>query len=70
MKIKSITIHNFRSIKEAKFDPYDYSVLVGANNAGKSNVLTALRIFYEDGIKFNEKSDFSKFPTEDNENWI
>ena len=70
MKIKSITIHNFRSIKEAKFDPYDYSVLVGANNAGKSNVLTALRIFYEDGIKFNEKSDFSKFPTEDNESWI
>ena len=70
MKIKSITIHNFRSIKEAKFDPYDYSVLVGANNAGKSNVLTALRIFYEDGIKFNEKSDFSKFPTEDNETWI
>lgn len=70
MKVKSITIHNFRSIKEAKFDPYDYSVLVGANNAGKSNVLTALRIFYEDGIKFNEKSDFSKFTTEDNENWI
>lgn len=70
MKIKSITIHNFRSIEEAKFDPYDYTVLVGANNAGKSNVLTALRIFYEDGIKFNDKSDFPKFQTEDNESWI
>ena len=70
MKIKSITIHNFRSIKEAKFDPYDYTVLVGANNAGKSNVLTALRIFYEDGIKFTDKSDFPKFQTEDNESWI
>ncbi len=70
MKIKSMTIHNFRSIKEAKFDPYDYTVLVGANNAGKSNVLTALRIFYEDGIKFNERSDFPKFQREDIESWV
>ncbi len=70
MKVKSITIHNFRSIKEAEFDPCEYAVLVGANNAGKSNLLTALRVFYEDGIKFNEKSDFPKFQTEDNESWI
>lgn len=70
MKIKSLTIHNFRSIKEGKFSLEDYVILVGANNAGKSNVLTALRIFYEDEIKFNEKSDFPKFQTEDNESWI
>jgi len=70
MKIKSITAHNFRSIKEAKFDAYNYTVLVGSNNAGKSNVLTALRIFYEDGIKFDDKSDFPKFQTADNESWI
>jgi len=71
MKIKSIYIHNFRSIKDAKFDLYDYSILVGANNAGKSNILTALRVFYEDsGIKFNEKIDFPKFQTEDDESWI
>lgn len=70
MKIKSLTIHNFRSIKRVKFSLEDYVILVGANNAGKSNVLTALRIFYEDEIKFNEKSDFPKFQTEDNESWI
>ena len=70
MKIKSLTIHNFRSIKEVKFSLEDYVILVGANNAGKSNVLTALRIFYEDEIKFNEKTDFPKFQTEDNESWI
>ena len=70
MKIKSLTIHNFRSIKEVKFSLENYVILVGANNAGKSNVLTALRIFYEDEIKFNEKSDFPKFQTEDNESWI
>jgi len=68
--IKSVIIHNFRSIKEAKFNPYDYAVLVGANNAGKSNVFTALRVFYEDEIKFNENTDFPKFQTEDEESWV
>jgi len=70
MKIESIKIHNFRSIKEVKFSPENYAVLVGANNAGKSNALTALRIFYEDEIKFSERIDFPKFQTEDNESWI
>ena len=70
MRIKSVIIHNLRSIKEAKFDLSDYAVLVGCNNAGKSNILTALRIFYEDEIKFSERSDFPKFQTEDDESWI
>lgn len=70
MRLKTISIHNFRSIKDASFNLYDYSLLVGANNAGKTNLLTALRIFYEDNIRFAEKSDFPKFPTEDNESWI
>ncbi|MEX2706574.1 MAG: ATP-dependent endonuclease [Candidatus Freyrarchaeum guaymaensis] len=70
MIIKSIRIHNFRSIKDAKFDLYNYNILVGANNSGKTNVLTALRVFYEDNIKFNEKIDFPKFQTGDEESWI
>lgn len=69
-RIKSVTIHNFRSIKEAKLDPYDYAMLVGANNAGKSNVFTALRIFYEDEIKFNGETDLPKFQREDEESWV
>ena len=32
--------------------------------------MTALRIFYEDDIKFVERNDFPKFPTDDNESWI
>jgi len=70
LKIKSVCIHNFRSIKDGKFDLYDYSVLVGSNNSGKSNVLSALRIFYEDDIKYDENIDFPKFETDDNESWI
>lgn len=70
MKIKQIEIHNFRSIKSAKFKLNDYSLLMGENNAGKSNVFRALRIFYEDNLKYDEKTDFPKFQTDDNESWI
>ena len=57
MKIKQIEIHNFRSIKSTKFNLNDYSLLIGENNAGKSNVFRALRIFYEDNLKYDEKTD-------------
>lgn len=70
MKIKSIKIHNFRSIKDAFFNLDNYSVLLGENNAGKSNIISAIRIFYEDGLRFTDKTDFPKFTTDDNESWI
>ena len=70
MEIKQIEIHNFRSIKSASFNLNDYSLLIGENNSGKSNVFRALRIFYENNLKYDEKSDFPKFDTDDNESWI
>ncbi len=68
MKIKTVTIHNFRSIKEATLSLNAYSLLIGANNSGKTNVIDALRIFYEKE-KF-DKEDFPKFKTDDQETWI
>jgi len=44
-------------------------MLVGENNVGKTNILTALRLFYENGLKFNKDRDFPKF-SEDGESWI
>lgn len=69
MKIKSLIVHNFRSIKHTTFDLNDYTCFVGANNSGKTNLMNAIRVFYED-IKFNEITDFPKFNTEDQESWI
>ena len=70
MKINRITLHNFRSIKDASFRLGDYSLLVGENNSGKTTVLTALRMFYEEsGTKFQRSKDFPKFETEDEESW-
>ena len=47
MQVEEITIHNFRSIPDATIRVGDYGLLIGPNNAGKSNVVDGLRIFYE-----------------------
>lgn len=44
MKITKLRISNFRSIKNAEIDLDDITVFIGANNAGKTAVLDALRI--------------------------
>ena len=48
MKVKSITIKNFRSFKECTVSLNDYTSLVGANGAGKSTILCALNIFFRE----------------------
>lgn len=70
MQLQKVKIHNFRSVLDADFDLGKYSLLVGENNAGKTNIITALRIFYEDDIKFDSKNDFPKCNPTDNESWI
>lgn len=70
MRISKIKIHNFRSIKEQEVILGDYSILLGENNAGKTNVIRALRIFYENDLKFDAKVDFPKFITDDQESWV
>lgn len=45
MRIVSFTVRNYRSIVEAhKINLNDYSVLLGKNNEGKSNILRALSV--------------------------
>ena len=45
--IQKITIKNFRSIKEITISLQEYSLLVGSNNTGKSNVLKAIELFFD-----------------------
>lgn len=71
MKIQKIKIHNFRSIEDAEFNLDDYSLLIGENNSGKTTIITAIRMFYEDkGLKFVEARDFPKFQVNDAESWV
>ena len=71
MKLKHITIHNFRGIIDASMNFHDYALLVGANNGGKSTVIDCIRAFYEkDGFKFKQESDFPLKGTTDEESWV
>ena len=68
MKLRAIQIHNFRSVLDADIEAHDYMLLVGANNAGKSTILNALRAFYDDAKWSTE--DFPKAGATDNESWV
>lgn len=50
--IHKIVIENFRSIKKIEINPQDINVFSGLNDTGKSNVLKALNLF------FNNETDF------------
>lgn len=65
MKAISLKLHNFRTFADTEISLSGYSLLVGANNAGKSNLIDAIRIFYEKEIKYDESRDFPKFTTTD-----
>lgn len=62
MKIKSVIIKNFRSYKNEVFIDFDnLTVLVGRNDIGKSTILEALDMFFNDGggvVKI-DKSDIN-----------
>ncbi len=65
MKIKEIFIKNFRSIRSMTLQTKDFNVFVGENDVGKSNILRALNLFFnnqtDNGASFNFDSDFSYF---------
>ena len=60
MKIKSLSIKNFRGYRNATEIPFDdLTVFVGKNDVGKSTILEALDIFFNDGkgVSKMEKTD-------------
>lgn len=48
MRITRVQIRNWRSIKDFDFYPSDITVLVGPNNAGKTNILSAINFIMGD----------------------
>lgn len=62
MRIKYLSVQNYRSIKEIKDIPFNnIQALVGENNSGKSNVLSAIECFLTSGAgarveDFNDES--------------
>ncbi len=65
LKLSQLMLNNFRSIKEETFIFQSFAVLIGQNNAGKSNVLNAIAVLLEGTSKdvkseefFNRNNDF------------
>jgi CRISPR-associated exonuclease Cas4 len=46
MKIRELTIHNWRSIHELSLSAEDLMIFIGQNNHGKSNILSAILFFF------------------------
>jgi len=46
MKIRELTIHNWRSIHELSLSVEDLMIFIGQNNHGKSNILSAILFFF------------------------
>lgn len=47
MSIASVTIEHYRSIKHCVLNFHDINLLIGENGTGKSNILDAIRRFYD-----------------------
>lgn len=60
MQIKSIEINKFRSIKRIVCDLSDISVFVGKNDAGKSNILKALNLFFNNQTELGKQLNFAE----------
>lgn len=61
MKIKSITIKNFRSIESTELTFSDFNILIGQNNTGKTNFFEAVNWFYT-GSNCNSDMKFQREP--------
>lgn len=62
MKLCKVEIDKFRSIEHTEIDIDSLAIFIGENNAGKSNILRAIELFYESSIKgINEEYFYFKY---------
>ncbi|WP_084648851.1 AAA family ATPase [Paenibacillus sp. FSL R7-269] len=52
--VRDIYINNFRSLKDVSIILDDYTVIVGKNNSGKSNIIQAMNLAFEFSSVFRE----------------
>ncbi len=58
--IESIHIKNFRSIRSLTINLSKMNIFVGLNDVGKSNVLKALNLFFNNNTDYDAEYDFNK----------
>ena len=70
MRIKTVRIHNFRSVVDQCLTLFDFNLLVGANNSGKSTCIDALRRFFASSDDTDEKDRPTGVRFGDDETWV
>jgi len=70
MRIKTLRIHNFKSIRDLSLECMPLMALIGPNNHGKSNILSALEFALSTSAKPVEQDFFSHRNANDNEFWV
>jgi len=60
MKIRKLTIENFRSLKHVTIPVDDLTILIGKNGTGKSAVLKAVDIFFTTNAKYDEDDFYDR----------
>lgn len=57
MRIKSVSIKNFRALRSLSLNFSNMTVIIGENDCGKTSVMLALEVFFE-GRKLNDPADY------------
>ena len=70
MKISKLQIQNYRSIRKISISCSSLLTILGPNNHGKSNVLSALEFALSTSAKPAEQDFFAHRKSDDNELWI
>ncbi len=70
MRIRELAIHNFRSIRHLEMCCEANAVLIGPNNGGKSNILSALEYFLSPATKAVPEDLFAFHDAGDDDLWV
>jgi len=66
MRLEEVKLKNFRGYKNfSNLKVHDLTALIGKNDAGKSTILEALEIFFNNKVVVCEKDDLSIDSSED-----
>lgn len=58
MRVSKLHIQGYRSLADLEIPLYNYTILIGRNNSGKSSVLLALKLLFEGTTRDLKESDF------------
>ncbi len=70
MRIKKLKVHNYRSIRDLELECLSQVIMLGPNNHGKSNLLSALDFALSTGAKPVEQDFFVYRGERENDFWV